>query len=127
MFEKRSGTEFMSQLFQSIPRENNVRHETSAPYSPHQNGMVERAWPSLFNMARCLLLEANLQKSMWLLWQQAYIRNQCFNVRQGKTPYEALRGSKPNLSNMHIFGCTCYAYTMQKVGSQKQKGYICGV
>ena len=59
-----NGTEFMSQHFQSILRENNVRHETSAPYSPHQNGTVERAWLSLFNMARCLLLEAKLQKSM---------------------------------------------------------------
>ena len=41
----------------------------------------------------------------------AYIRNRCFNARLGKTPYEALTGSKPNLSNMHIFGFTCYAYT----------------
>ena len=59
-----NGTEFMSQHFQSILRENNVGNETSAPYSPHQNGTVERAWLSLFNMARCLLLEAKLQKSM---------------------------------------------------------------
>ena len=60
-----NGTEFMFQHFQSIIWENNVRHETSPPYSPHQNGTVERAWLSLFNMARCLLLEAKLQKSMW--------------------------------------------------------------
>ena len=38
-----NGTEFLSQHFQSILRENNARHETSAPYSPHQNGTVERA------------------------------------------------------------------------------------
>ena len=106
-----NGTEFMSQHFQSILRENKIKHETSAPYFPHQNGTVERTWLSLFNMARCLLLEAKLQKSMWpyAVMAAAYIRNQCFNARLGKTPYEALTGSKPNLSNMHIFGCTCYA------------------
>ena len=47
-------------------------------------------------MARCLLLEANVQKSMWTyaVMAAAYIRNRCFNVRLGKTPYEAFTGSK---------------------------------
>ena len=127
-----NGTEFMSQHFQSILRENRIRHETSAPYSPHQNGIVERAWLSLFNMAiyRCLLLEAKLQKSMWpyAVMAAAYIRNRCFNVRLGKTPYEALTGSKPNLSNMHIFGCTCYAYTQnaKKLDPRSKKGIFVG-
>ena len=125
-----NGTEFMSQHFQSILRENNVRHETSAPYSPHQNGTVERAWLSLFNMARCLLLEAKLQKSMWpcAVMAAAYIRNRCFNARLGKTPYEALTGSKPNLSKMHIFGCSCYAYTQnaKKLDPRSKKGIFVG-
>ena len=125
-----NGTEFMSQHFQSILRENRIRHETSAPYSPHQNGTVERAWLSLFNMARCLLLEAKLQKSMWpyAVMAAAYIRNRCFSVRLGKTPYEALTGSKPNLSNMHIFGCTCYAYTQnaKKLDPRSKKGIFVG-
>ena len=125
-----NGTEFMSQHFQSILRENKIKHETSAPYSPHQNGTVERAWLSLFNMARCLLLEAKLQKSMWpyAVMAAAYIRNRCFNARLGKTPYEALTGSKPNLSNMHIFGCTCYAYAQnaKKLDPRSKKGIFVG-
>jgi hypothetical protein len=58
-------------------------------------------------MARCLLLEANLPKMMWTyaVMESAYIRNRCFNDRLGKTPYEALTGLKPNLSNMHVFWC----------------------
>ena len=125
-----NGTEFMSQHFQSVLRENKIKHETSAPYSPHQNGTVERAWLSLFNMARCLLLEAKLQKSMWpyAVMAAAYIRNRCFNARLGKTPYEALTGSKPNLSNMHIFGCTCYAYAQnaKKLDPRSKKGIFVG-
>ena len=107
-----NGTEFTGQKFKGILRENRIRHETSAPHFPHQNGTVERAWLSLFNMARCLLLEAKLPKFMWTyaVIAAAYIRNCCFNARLTKTSYEAFTGSKPDLSNMHVFGCICYAY-----------------
>lgn len=36
-----SSTEFMSQDFQALLMKNRIRHETSAPYSPHQNGTAE--------------------------------------------------------------------------------------
>ena len=87
-----NGGEFIGQKFKSLLRENKIKHETCAPYSPHQNGTAERAWLSLFNMARCLLLEAKLPKMLWTyaVMASAYIRNMCFNDRLGKTPYEAL-------------------------------------
>ena len=52
----------------------------------------------------------------------------CFNARLGKTPYEALTGSKPNLSKMHIFGCTCYACTQnaKKLDPRSKKGIFVG-
>ena len=52
-----NGSEFTSK--------NAIKHEMSTLYSPHQNGTVERAWRSLFDMAHCLLLEANLPKQLW--------------------------------------------------------------
>lgn len=55
-----NGTEFTSRDFQVLLTKNKIRHETSAPYSPHQNGTTERGWRTLFNMARCLLLESKL-------------------------------------------------------------------
>ena len=125
-----NGTEFTGQKFKSILRENRIRHETSAPYSPHQNGTVERAWLSLFNMARCLLLEANLPKSMWAyaVMAAAYTRNRCFNMRLGKTPFEAFTGSKPNVSNMHVFGSVCYAFVQnaKKLDPRSRQGTFVG-
>ena len=44
----------------------------------------------------------------------AYIRNRCYNERLKHTPYFALTGRKPNLSNMRVFGCKCYAYQQDK-------------
>ena len=37
-----NGTEFTGSGFESLLVENKIKHEFSAPYSPHQNGTVER-------------------------------------------------------------------------------------
>lgn len=42
-----NGTEFTAKEFQSLLSKNGIRHETSAPYSPHQNGTAERNWRTL--------------------------------------------------------------------------------
>ena len=60
--------EFKSEVFESILREKCVRHEFSAPHSPHQNGTAERSWRSLFEMTRCLLIEAKLPKTFLDVW-----------------------------------------------------------
>ena len=59
-----NGTECASQAFRSLLRKNRIRHDMSAPYSPHQNGTAERYWRTLFEMGRCLLLEAKLPKEL---------------------------------------------------------------
>jgi hypothetical protein len=111
-----NGTEYTSSDFKSLLIDNKIRQEFSAPYSSFQNGTAERAWRSLMEMARCLILEANLPKELWnyALRASAYIRNRCFNPRTGKTAYEMFTGKTPNLSNMNTFGTICYAYTQNK-------------
>ena len=59
-----NGSEFTSKNFKSLLSKNAIKYEMSAPYSQYQNGTVERVWRSLFDMARCLLLEANLPKQL---------------------------------------------------------------
>ena len=55
-----NGTEFTCKKFRSLLIRSQINHETSASYSPHQNGTVERGWRSLFEMVQCMLLEARL-------------------------------------------------------------------
>ncbi|KAL7641208.1 UNVERIFIED_CONTAM: hypothetical protein RMT77_008346 [Armadillidium vulgare] len=111
-----NGTEFTSGDFKSLLIKNRIKQEFSAPYSPHQNGKVERTWRTLFDMARCLLLEAKLPKKLWsyAVKTSAYIRNRCYHSKTGKTPHELITGRKTNLSNMHLFGSVCYAYSQEK-------------
>ena len=125
-----NGTEYTSEKFKSLLVKNRIKHETSAPYSPHQNGTAERGWRSLFEMARCLLLEAKLPKFLWTyaVNTSAYIRNRCFNPRTGKTPLESLTGLKPKFGRMHIFGSICYAYVQNKLklDARSEKGIFVG-
>lgn len=39
-----NGTEYTCREYQALMRRIGIRHETSAPYSPHQNGTAERNW-----------------------------------------------------------------------------------
>ena len=125
-----NGGEYISEEFKSLLFKNHIKHELSAPYSPHQNGTAERAWRSLFDMARCLLIDAELPKQLWTyaVMTSAYIRNRCYNPRTGKTPYEYLTGIKPNLSNMDAFGTVCYAYVQNKtkLDPRAEKGIFVG-
>ena len=125
-----NGTEYTSESFESLMINNQIRHEFSSPYSPHQNGTAERSFRTLFDMARCLIIEANLPKTWWphALQTSAYIRNRCFNHRLGITAYEAVTGKKPDLSSMHIFGSICYAYVLEngKLDPRSEEGIFLG-
>ena len=105
-----NGGEFISQEFKFLLKKNKIKHETYATHSPHQNGMAERHWRTLFEMGRCLLLPANLGKEFWhyAVMAAAYIRNRCFNNRLKQTAYFTITGNNcqtlefVDLNAMHI-------------------------
>ncbi|KAL1263578.1 hypothetical protein QQF64_006317 [Cirrhinus molitorella] len=111
-----NGTEFMSRDFQTLLTQRKIRHETSAPYSPHQNGTAERGWRTLYDMSRCLLIESKLPDKLWNYAMQtsAYVQNRCYCRRTKKTPYELFTGRKPDVSKMQKFGSICFAYKQEK-------------
>ena len=115
-FRSDNGSEYASAEFRHVMTKNKIKHEFSAPYSPHMNGTSERAWRSLYNMARCMLVQSGLPKRLWnyALRSAAYIRNRCFNNRLGLTAFEAFTSKKPDLSKIESFGSTCYAYVQNK-------------
>ena len=125
-----NGTEYTCKEYQALMCRMGIRHETSAPYSPHQNGTAERNWRTLFEMARCMLIESKLPKMLWTYAVQtaAVVRNRCFNNRTKQTPYYMLTGRQPNIARMQKFGQVCYAYKQQKgkLDSKCEKGIFIG-
>ena len=51
-----NGGEYIGHSFETLMRERSIKHKFSSPSSPHQNGIAERQWRTLFEMGRCLLI-----------------------------------------------------------------------
>ena len=107
---------FTGRDFQALLTKNRIRHETPAPYSPHQNSTAERGWWTLYNMGRCLLLDSKSPKKLWNYARQtaAYVRNRCYSRRTKKTPCELFTGKVPNISKLQKFGSMCFPYKQEK-------------
>lgn len=44
-----NGTEYTANSFKTLMVKNGIKHETLAPYSPHQTGAAEQNWRTLFD------------------------------------------------------------------------------
>ena len=111
-FRSDNGGEFTANSFKEILIKNKIRHEFSAPHSPHQNGTAERNWRTIFEMARGMLIESKLPQSLWAYAVMAatHVRNRMYSERIHDTPYHLLTGNKPSISKIHTFGSVCFAY-----------------
>ena len=88
-----------------------ITTERTAPDTPAQNGVAERAGGVLTTHARCLRIAANLPANLWpeIYKAAAYLHNRTSKRHLGwKTPYEALTKQKPSLSHLHAYGCRAY-------------------
>ena len=84
--------------------------EFTAPYTPEQNGKVERSFATLWGKTRAMLNGAGFPEEMReKLWAEcaatATKLNNMLCKREGKSPYELFYNEKPNLGvNFKVFG-----------------------
>ena len=57
-----NGTEYNFERFNNFCEEASIEHQLTAPYTPQQNGVVERKNRTIMEMSRCLLHEKGLPK-----------------------------------------------------------------
>nr|GFA89429.1 zinc finger, CCHC-type [Tanacetum cinerariifolium] len=106
------GGEFTSNEFIKYCKENGIAQQLTAPYSPQQNGVVERKNRTVLSTTRSMMKAMKLPSTFWAeaVKHAIYILNRVpTRALVDKTPYEALYNRKPNLENLRIFGCTAYA------------------
>jgi transposase InsO family protein len=60
-----NGSEFKNLQVEEYLEEEGIKHEFSAPYTPQQNGVVERKNRTLLNMARTMLGEFKTPERFW--------------------------------------------------------------
>ncbi|KAK1648620.1 hypothetical protein QYE76_066425 [Lolium multiflorum] len=105
-----NGTEFKNYTMQEFVDDEGIKHEFSAPYTPHQNGVVERKNRTIIEMARTMLSEFNSPQNFWgeAISTVVHYSNRLFlRPLHNKTPYELLTGNKPNVMYIRVFGCKC--------------------
>jgi transposase InsO family protein len=60
-----NGTEFKNSQIEGFLEEEGIKHEFSSPYTPQQNGVVERKNITLLDMARTMLDEYKTPSRFW--------------------------------------------------------------
>jgi hypothetical protein len=102
--------EFMAIEFASYCADKGVqRHYT--PYSPQQNGVVERRNQTVVGMARALLKQRGMPAVFWgeAVVTPVYILNRSpTKAPNGRTPYKAWHGRKSAFSHLRVFSCLAF-------------------
>ncbi|SGY26804.1 BQ5605_C018g08797 [Microbotryum silenes-dioicae] len=125
-----NGTEFTNKLIGADFQSQGILHETSAPYTPQQNGAVERFNGSLMAIV-CAVLAAS--KLSWKYWSYAlayatFVANRILRAKlEGKTAYEVFYGKKPKVSHFRPFGSTMYAQVPKSKQSKLESTSVKGI
>lgn len=64
-FRTDRGGEFISNEFQAFCRDHGIARHLTAPYTPQQNGVVERRNRTLLGMTRSILKHTKMPNYMW--------------------------------------------------------------
>ncbi|KAL8112473.1 hypothetical protein AgCh_019977 [Apium graveolens] len=110
-FRTDRGGEFISKSFNAYYEEAGITRQLTAPYSPQQNGVVERRNRTVVEMARSFLKEKSLPAIFWAeaVRYSVYILNRLPTRALSRvTPYEAWTGRKPDMGHIRIFGCLAH-------------------
>lgn len=126
--------ELTSARFEGFLRDKGIKHQTTVPGTSVQNP-CERLNRTLFECARCLIIYAKLPKDYW-----EYAVAYATHIRRVSpsranpdniSPHQKWKGTPPNVSYFHPFGCDCYVVIPQprgaKMNARAQKAIFVGI
>lgn len=126
------GSEFMNNRTELLFAIEHAVHQTSATYTPQQNGMVEREIQSITQMARTMLLSADVPANLWdeAIKTACFIRNRLPNKNANNSPFEIATKRKPRLAHLCEFGRPVHVviddHYLKKFDARTEEGYIVG-
>ncbi|KAG6479847.1 hypothetical protein ZIOFF_063322 [Zingiber officinale] len=105
------GGEFLSTEFTRFCKNEGIERHLTAPYTPQQNGVVERRNRTVMAMAISLLKGTHMPARFWgeAVRHAVYLLNHLPTKALGdRTPFEAWIGRKSHLAHLRVFGCVAY-------------------
>lgn len=110
-----------------------IKLETNPPYTPPQNGRVEREMRTIVECARSMLYDAETPKKVWAeaVNTAVYILNRTPTTDDKiETPYDKMYNKRPYLNHMKKFGCVAYMHIPEsqrvKLDAKSQKMTFAG-
>jgi transposase InsO family protein len=120
-FHTDRGGEFTLVSFLEYCSERGIKRHLTAPYSPQQNGVVERRNQTVLAMARSMMKAKAVLAWLWgeAVMTAVFLLNRApTRSLVGRTPYEAWYGQKPAVHFLRVFGCVAHVkVTKPNVGS----------
>jgi transposase InsO family protein len=107
-----NGTEFVGKDWTPLLTRLGIQRQRTSPYTPHQNGIVERLNRTIGESTRAMLHAAGLPSRFWPLACQTavYLNNRLPSKATGNiTPYQLWHNKRPSIGHIRVFGCLAYA------------------
>ena len=101
------GGEYESTAFSDFCTQHGIVHQTTAPYTPQQNGIAERKNRTLKDMIDSMLNSSELPHNLWgeALLTANFILNRIPFKNSNKSSYELWKGRIPSYKMIKVWGC----------------------
>ncbi|RDX80316.1 hypothetical protein CR513_39152, partial [Mucuna pruriens] len=84
------GDEYITNSLKGFCKKNDIVHEFTTPYTPQQNGIIERKNKILKDMMNVMIINSSMLVP---------------HKKLNKTSYELWKGRPPNLNYLKVWGC----------------------
>ena len=133
-FHSDNGGEYIGGSYIDLIQESGAKKTTIVARAPNMNGVAEAAFWRIFTAVRAMLLDSGMPKCHWAAAakQAIYIFNRTPKRGTQPSPYEILRGRKPDLTPLRIFGCLMHSLIDKtergnKLNAVARTGFHCGI
>ena len=98
------GSEYFPNNFSMFCEEHSIIHQSLAPYTLQQNGLVERKNRTLVNIVNVMILSAELPFNSWgeALLTACYVHNKVSSKKIKVSSYELWNRKKPNVDYIKV-------------------------
>lgn len=121
------GGEYTGHEVTNYLKSKGIHMQYTAAYSPQQNGIAERKNRSLMEMARCMLIDADMEHKFWAeaVATANFMQNRIISSAINNTPIFLWKGLKPTLKVFQVFGAAAYVFIhKEKRGKLENKSKL---
>jgi transposase InsO family protein len=119
-----NGGEFCGNEFEEFCKKCGIARQKTTPYTPQQNGFLERMNRTLMEKARSMLSGVELGKKFWVeaVGIACYLVNGSSSLAlDDKTPHKVWNENRPSLQHIRVFGCDAYVHVPRENRSNMDK------